>query len=129
MANGFESGVAFNTNSVLREIKPGDGPKILADLAVDGAAMLGVIRIKSAGRENLWERHPQGDEVLIMIEGRATMIMRENGGDKAYVLGPGDVLFIPKGVAHSAEFHTEEVQVLFLTPRHGTEVWREEKAV
>ena len=128
MTGKCRKGAVFNPSQCLETVTAADGPRFLVDYGLGGTAKLGVIRLQADGRENMWERHPQGDELLIILAGRLTMTMKSEGcegGLADYPLGPGDVLFVPRGVPHAAEFHTEEVQILFLSPVQGTEVWRE----
>jgi quercetin dioxygenase-like cupin family protein len=44
-----------------------------------------------------WHRHPNAEEVVIVINGRAEHIAEE----AISILSPGDVCFIPRGVAHA----------------------------
>lgn len=49
-----------------------------------------------------WEMHPGGDEVLILIDGRMTMILDEPGGERRVEMAPGATCIVPKGVWHRA---------------------------
>lgn len=49
-----------------------------------------------------WEMHPGGDEVLILIEGRMTMVLDEPGGERRIEMSPGATCIVPKGVWHRA---------------------------
>jgi quercetin dioxygenase-like cupin family protein len=41
-------------------------------------------------------RHPNAEEVVMVVEGRGTQIV----GDEALDLGPGDICFIPRNTPH-----------------------------
>ncbi|TJY55184.1 cupin domain-containing protein [Sinimarinibacterium sp. CAU 1509] len=69
----------------------------------------------------VWERHPAGDEVVVLLSGAADMRLRRAGGDDVVALRePGSYVVVPRGVWHTAEI-TERAQMLFITPGEGTE--------
>jgi mannose-6-phosphate isomerase-like protein (cupin superfamily) len=49
-----------------------------------------------------WEMHPEGDEVLVLIDGRMTMILEEAAGERRVEMNPGATCIVPKGVWHRA---------------------------
>jgi len=49
-----------------------------------------------------WEMHPQGEEVLVLLEGRMTMILDEPGGERRVEMAPGATCIVPRGVYHRA---------------------------
>ncbi len=57
------------------------------------------------------------DEVYFVIAGRGTFV----DGDRRYPFGPGDLLFVPAGIAHRFEDFTDDlaVWVLFYGPEGG----------
>ena len=103
---------------------PGDGYLDLGEHRSTVANRVGVIRVTQARGAGAWERHDHGDEVLILLAGAVTMTLRDaDGRTEDHAMSNGDVLIIPRGVAHHATLHTAEVQVLFVTPRTGTREW------
>jgi quercetin dioxygenase-like cupin family protein len=58
---------------------------------------VGVVVIK-AGLANPAHQHPNCDEALYLLSGR----LRHTLGDAEYVLEPGDLIHIPRGVMHRA---------------------------
>lgn len=67
-----------------------------------------------------WERHPAGDEVVVALSGRITVI-RELEGRADYVeLGPGQAVVNPRGVWHTCDV-LEPGRALYITPGRGTE--------
>ncbi|WP_394844802.1 cupin domain-containing protein [Pendulispora brunnea] len=127
--SAIQTGTSFHIATTLANMAERAQPHVLGDYAVDGKAMLGVIRIPRERTGGFWERHDGGDEILVLLEGRCTMTLRPSEGpEKSHELGPGDALLIPKGVAHSGKAHTPEVRVLFITPREGNVEWHDDPA-
>jgi mannose-6-phosphate isomerase-like protein (cupin superfamily) len=50
-----------------------------------------------------WEMHPAGDEILFLLEGKATFVLELPDGLKEIALGAGRLLVIPQGVWHTAK--------------------------
>lgn len=68
-----------------------------------------------------WERHPAGDETVVLLSGRATMILREDEVDRPVSLSqPGEYLVVPRNTWHTARV-AERARMLFITPGEGTE--------
>jgi catechol 2,3-dioxygenase-like lactoylglutathione lyase family enzyme/mannose-6-phosphate isomerase-like protein (cupin superfamily) len=67
-----------------------------------------------------WERHPAGDEVVVLLSGRATLIQEIAGQEERIDLQAGHAAINPKGTWHTADVHGP-YQALFITPGRGTE--------
>jgi mannose-6-phosphate isomerase-like protein (cupin superfamily) len=68
-----------------------------------------------------WERHPAGDEIVVLLSGQVEMVMRRNGSDECIPLNdPGSYVVIPAGVWHTARISVA-TRMLFVTPGEGTE--------
>ena len=67
-----------------------------------------------------WERHPAGEELVVLLSGRADLIQRIDGREHRIALRPGQAAVNPKGVWHTADVH-EPGDALFITPGRGTE--------
>jgi mannose-6-phosphate isomerase-like protein (cupin superfamily) len=67
-----------------------------------------------------WERHPAGEEVVVLLSGRIDLIQRAGGGERRIPLRPGQAVVNPTGVWHTADVH-EPGEALFITPGRGTE--------
>ena len=67
-----------------------------------------------------WEMHPAGDEMLFMLEGKATFVLDLSDGLKEVALNPGRLLVIPKGVWHTAKV-SEPARLLAITTGQGTQ--------
>jgi quercetin dioxygenase-like cupin family protein len=66
-----------------------------------------------------WEVHPAGDEVVICLSGRMTLIQEIDGEDDPVELGPGEAVINPAGVWHTADVH-ERARYMTITPGAGT---------
>lgn len=67
-----------------------------------------------------WEIHPRGDELVMLITGRAELLLRQADGDRSVILEqPGQFALVPKGPWHTARI-AEPTQMLFITPGEGT---------
>lgn len=49
-----------------------------------------------------WEMHPEGDEVLIQLEGEMTLVLDEPGGERRIEMPTGATAVVPRGVWHTA---------------------------
>lgn len=77
----------------------------------DGAVFVG----HWAGRSE-WERHPEGDEIVLVVAGATTLFTLHDDEERAHPLGAGELLVVPQGTWHRFET-PEEVQVLSVTPQ------------
>lgn len=67
-----------------------------------------------------WERHPAGEEVVLLLSGRVDLLQDVDGEQRRIELRPGYAIVNPPGVWHSADVH-EPGDALFITPGRGTE--------
>lgn len=67
-----------------------------------------------------WEMHPAGDEILFMLEGKATFVLELSDGLREVVLGAGRLLVVAKGVWHTATV-SEPSRLLAITAGSGTQ--------
>lgn len=67
-----------------------------------------------------WEMHPEGDEVVVCLEGRLTLIQVIDGVAVRRVLEPFDTAINVAGVWHTADVE-EPTVALFITAGKGTE--------
>jgi mannose-6-phosphate isomerase-like protein (cupin superfamily) len=64
--------------------------------------------------------HPAGDEILFMLEGKATLVLDLPDGMRKIDLSAGRLLVIPKGVWHTAKV-SEPARLLAITAGLGTQ--------
>ncbi len=63
-----------------------------------------------------WERHPAGDEIVLVLEGRTTIFFLTDEGELAASLGPNELVIVPQSTWH--RFETPDgVTVLSVTPQ------------
>lgn len=67
-----------------------------------------------------WERHPAGDEVVVLLSGRVDLVQEIDGAEHVVELQAGQAVINPAGVWHTARVHEPGVG-LFITPGRGTE--------
>jgi uncharacterized cupin superfamily protein len=68
----------------------------------------------------MWEQHPAGDEIVVLLTGKAEFLLRHDSGDQSVVLSePGAFVVVPQAVWHTARI-AEPTTVLFITPGEGT---------
>jgi mannose-6-phosphate isomerase-like protein (cupin superfamily) len=67
-----------------------------------------------------WERHPAGEELVVLLSGRIDVIQEIDGEHRRVELHAGQAMVNPRGVWHTADVH-EPGKGLFVTPGRGTE--------
>lgn len=91
-----------------------------ASTAGDGAEGRLVLLDTQATTWSSWERHPAGEEVVLLLTGRVDLIQDLDGGHRRIELHPGEFVINPAGVWHTADV-IEPGDSLFITPGKGTE--------
>ena len=68
-----------------------------------------------------WEIHPEGDELVMLIDGDTDMVLaHDNGGETVIsVATPGEYVIVPKATWHTAR-PRQPTTMLFVTPGEGT---------
>ena len=66
-----------------------------------------------------WECHTEGDELVIVLEGRGEFIQEIDGEERRMRVGPGSALINPAGVWHTADVD-EPIKAIYITPCPGT---------
>jgi mannose-6-phosphate isomerase-like protein (cupin superfamily) len=66
-----------------------------------------------------WEMHPEGDEVLVLLEGEVTIVFERPGRDGLYPMRPGATVIVPAGTWHRG-VGQKAVKMLFMTWGAGT---------
>lgn len=88
--------------------------------ADDGREGRLVMMGRSAESWTTWERHPAGEEVVVLLSGRMDLIQRTDGAERRIPLRPGQAVVNRTGVWHTVDVH-EPGDALFITPGQGTE--------
>jgi len=77
----------------------------------DGAVFVAKFAGKSA-----WERHPQGDEIVHIVEGRTTLHLITAEGRQSLVLKAGMLVVVPQNAWHQF-VAPDGVSVMTATPQ------------
>ena len=67
-----------------------------------------------------WERHTEGDEIVIILEGKGEFIQEFGGEARRTAVGPGSAIINPAGVWHTADVE-EPLKAIYITPCPGTQ--------
>jgi mannose-6-phosphate isomerase-like protein (cupin superfamily) len=68
-----------------------------------------------------WERHPAGDEVVVLVAGAATLVLAApEGRIRVSLQAPGEFVVVPAGQWHTAHVPSR-ARMLFITPGRGTQ--------
>jgi mannose-6-phosphate isomerase-like protein (cupin superfamily) len=99
------------------------GPQFWDDLSarrlrLDGR-LVGCVHLEKGPLDH-WERHPDGDEFLLLLSGAVTIILEEASGRRDVALKAGEACVVPRGVWHTFQV-TETGDLLFATAGEGTE--------
>lgn len=73
------------------------------------------VRLVKTEGEWVWHRHDETDELFLILEGEFEMDFR----DGTVVVGPGEVLVVPRGVEHRPAARRGQVKLLLIDP-NGT---------
>jgi len=81
-------------------------------------------RLLTMGRQTetwtSWERHPAGEELVLLLNGRVDLVQELDGAEHRIELRAGDGVLNPAGIWHTADV-IEPGDALFITPGAGTE--------
>ncbi len=77
----------------------------------DGA----IFTAKFAG-ESAWERHPQGDEIVHVVDGTTTLHLMADDGPQSLALRAGMMAIVPQGMWHRFEA-PDGVTLMTATPQ------------
>lgn len=68
-----------------------------------------------------WEMHPNGDEIVCLIEGAVTFVLERAGERRTIELAKsGSYVVVPSGTWHTAKVRTS-ARMLFITAGEGTQ--------
>src|SRR5215475_7284286 len=82
-------------------------PKIVAEL---NDTYVKVVKLED---EFVWHHHDDEDELFWVVSGRLRMQFRD--GDQ--VLGPGELIVVPRGVEHCPLAETDDTHVVLIEPK------------
>ncbi len=74
--------------------------------------------------KSAWERHPNGDELVQVVQGSAMVTILFSGKENVLEMTAGSATIVPRGAWHRFDA-PEGVTVMTMTPQ-PTEHWRED---
>ena len=120
---------AFSLDSTYVNLRPDDGAATLKinarfwatidkrrDLA--RGRLMGVTQQKADWPH--WERHPGGDEILVMLSGEMDLVLETRSGKRRTRLRAGQTFVVPRGIWHRG-LARKPGRLMFITPGAGTE--------
>jgi mannose-6-phosphate isomerase-like protein (cupin superfamily) len=76
----------------------------------------GAVYVSYYSGSSEWERHPNGDEVVMVLDGTTTVILLKNAVEERFFLSEKELVVIPAGVWHRFE-GSEQLKVMTITPQ------------
>jgi len=76
----------------------------------------GAVYVSYYSGSSEWERHPNGDEVVLVLDGATTIVLLRNAIEERFPLTEKELIVIPKGVWHRFE-DSEQLKVMTITPQ------------
>ena len=74
-----------------------------------------IFAIKSSGK-TAWERHPDGEELVQVLEGTMALdTVTDDGPPRSFEVGAGMMVVVPKGAWHRARF-SDGLTAISVTP-------------
>lgn len=98
------------------------GPEFWAELAAGNRHFPGRLAMVLPMAEDFahWERHPAGEELIVMLSGACLLIIETEAGETRTRLEAGKAVLVPTGAWHRAEI-LEPGEALFVTEGEGTQ--------
>jgi mannose-6-phosphate isomerase-like protein (cupin superfamily) len=90
----------------------------IAELGRLNQCLVGVTRFRGL---TPWERHPDGDELLHVLEGEVDVTVLTDGGPVEARIAAGSVFVVPRGLWHR-QLPRPRVTLLFATPADTSEI-------
>ena len=76
----------------------------------------GAVYVSYYSGSSEWERHPNGDEVVMVLEGTTTVVLLGNASEERHFLAVNELVVIPVGVWHRFEA-SDRLKVMTITPQ------------
>ena len=102
---------------ITRETSEEEAMSAMRMVAPFNQCMLGIARF--AG-QTPWERHPDGDELLHILEGEVELTLLSDGSQTAATARAGSIVVVPRGLWHRQQA-PDGATLFFATPAQGTE--------
>lgn len=63
-----------------------------------------------------WERHPNGDEIVMVLDGETSLILLDGNQERKNTLKKGELIVVPKNAWHRFE-SPKGVKIMTVTPQ------------
>ena len=110
--------LADDGDAVSVEVDDSFWAKLGSRVDLHGGRLVGVTH--QTGDWPTWERHPAGDELIVLLSGAVGIVLQHQEGERVVELRRGAAYIVPRGVWHRFIVHTAG-DVLFITPGSGTQ--------
>jgi len=110
--------VADGPDVIPLEVGPDFWEKLATRTDLGDGRLVGAFRFDADW--DSWERHPAGDEIVVLLSGAADLVLDEPGGERIVPLRGRGACIVPRGVWHTARIH-EPSETLHITRGAGTE--------
>jgi mannose-6-phosphate isomerase-like protein (cupin superfamily) len=109
-------GAAIDGLTFLADRTPASGPEAATAFARLAEYRDGAVFVGHWAGASEWERHPVGDEVVMVLEGETTLVLVVDGAEQAQAMTGGQLIVVPKGTWHRFETPVG-VKVLTVSPQ------------
>jgi mannose-6-phosphate isomerase-like protein (cupin superfamily) len=96
--DGERATTIVNDERFWRELMSGAPERPEIRRLMEGGWLVGIYAVEDDWQT--WEMHPEGDEVLILLEGACDMILDEGGRQRTVSLEAGRAFVMPRGAWH-----------------------------
>ncbi|GLQ88249.1 cupin domain-containing protein [Dyella flagellata] len=76
----------------------------------------GAVYVSYYSGSSEWERHPNGDEVVMVLAGTTTVVLLRDAKEERFFLTEHELVVIPVGVWHRFE-GSDRLKVMTITPQ------------
>jgi mannose-6-phosphate isomerase-like protein (cupin superfamily) len=76
----------------------------------------GAVYVSYYSGSSEWERHPQGDELVMVLGGETTIVLLMDTVEERFSLTENDLIIVPKGVWHRFE-GSRQLKAMTITPQ------------
>jgi len=76
----------------------------------------GAVYVSFYSGSSEWERHPNGDEVVMVLDGTTTVVLLVNAKEERFFLVAHELIVIPVGIWHRFEA-SDRLKVMTITPQ------------
>ena len=98
------------------------GPEFWPDLIAGRTAYPGRLALIQPMTADFphWERHPAGEELIVMLSGACEMILEDDERERRVTVRAGEAILVPTNVWHRAVV-IDPGEALFVTEGEGTD--------